>query len=169
MDYMPVTPLVDPVVRWTQEVSFEPVRPSSGPLITQTGLAQSKSFDLFATASGAHAPTAAPKSDSEGGSTRSATVSEAPAKTTPYLSARASDADIDVIASQRVKLMAVKYASGSASAEVVARLEILNRRLLEHAPRVSIRQVEALEVANEKLAQIRAAREERAKRFGLST
>ena len=64
--------------------------------------------------------------------------------------------------------MAAKYASRTASDEILARLEILNRRLLDRSPRVSPGQVEALESANEKLIRIRAAREERAKRLGIT-
>lgn len=79
------------------------------------------------------------------------------------------NAEIDQIAKQRVRLMAAKYAGGPQSTEILARLEILNSRLLERAPRVSKEQVVALENAHDQLARIRAAREERAKRFGIPT
>ena len=75
--------------------------------------------------------------------------------------------EIDRIAKQRVKLMAAKYASSVESSEIMARLEILNRRLLDRSPRVSKDQVLALENANEQLLRIRAAREERSKRLGI--
>lgn len=65
--------------------------------------------------------------------------------------------------------MAAKYASGIESSEIVARLEILNRRLLDRAPRVSKDQVVALENANDQLAHIQAAREERSRRLGIPT
>ena len=73
--------------------------------------------------------------------------------------------DVEVIARQRVKLIAAKYAGGVESSEIVARLEILNRRLSAIAPRVTTEQVTALEDANERLATIRAARVERAARL----
>ena len=60
MDYINITPLVDPIINWTNVAPFEPKRPIREPLITQTGLAQSKPFDLFATGTGARTPTAVP-------------------------------------------------------------------------------------------------------------
>ncbi len=168
MDYINVTPLVDPVVNWTYVAPFEPKRPKQEPFISQTSLAQSKAFDLFAVGSGALAPTAIPDVRTVGDSPRASAVSEFSPKASPYSIAGVPDADIDRIANQRVKLMAAKYASGTASAEIVARLEILNRRLLDRAPRVSLDQLEALESADEKLTRMRAAREERSKRLGLS-
>lgn len=167
MDYINVTPLVDPVVNWANIAPFDPKRAGRESFATQTGLAQSKSFELFATSTGARAPTAVPNARSTANSSHTAAVSELSLKASPYASTGTTDAEIDRIANQRVKLMAAKYASSTASAEVVARLEILNRRLLDRAPRVSIDQVEALESANAKLTQIRVAREERAKRLGL--
>lgn len=168
MDYISVTPLVDPIVNWAHVAPFEPKRLRRESLITQTGLTQSKSFDLFAAETGARAPTAVPDVSAEGDYPRVSAINEISTKASPFALARAPDGDIDRIANQRVRLMAAKYASSAASAEILARLEILNRRLLERAPRVSIDQVEALESANTKLDQIRAAREERARRLGLS-
>lgn len=168
MDYISVTPLVDPIVNWAHVAPFEPKRRPRESLITQTGLAQSKSFDLFAAETGARAPTSVPNLSVEGGFPCVSAINENSTKASPVASAGTPDGDIDRIANQRVRLMAAKYASGAASAEIVARLEILNRRLLERAPRVSLDQVEALESANSKLDQIRAAREERARRLGLS-
>jgi hypothetical protein len=46
-------------------------------------------------------------------------------------------------------------------------MEILNSRLSERAPLVSMEQVAALEDAYDQLDRIRATREERAKRFGI--
>lgn len=168
MDYINVTPLVDPVVNWSNVAPYEPKRPTGDPFITQTGLAQSKSFDLFTAQTGARAPTSVPDMRAVDSSPRASAVSEFSPKATPYAIAGAPDADIDRIANQRVKLMAAKYVSNSASAEILARLEILNRRLLDRSPRVSIGQLEAIESANAKLARIRAEREERSKRLGLS-
>ena len=168
MDYINITPLVDPIINWTNVAPFEPKRPIREPLITQTGLAQSKPFDLFATGTGARTPTAVPDVRTVSESPCVSAISEFSCKASPYSIEGAPDADIDRIANQRVRLMAAKYVSGAASTEVVARLEILNQKLLDRAPRVSIDQLESLESANEKLARIRAAREERSKRLGLS-
>lgn len=77
------------------------------------------------------------------------------------------DSDIEKIAAQRVRLMAINYADKGASKETLARLEILNRRLLDRSPRVSKEQVSELELAGDRLLRIRASREERAKRLGL--
>lgn len=75
--------------------------------------------------------------------------------------------EVDRIAKQRVRLMAAKYASGAESTEMVARLEILNRRLVDRAPLVSSNQVQALESAANQLIQARTAREARMKRLGI--
>ncbi|MDP1548038.1 MAG: hypothetical protein Q8L87_18665 [Anaerolineales bacterium] len=74
---------------------------------------------------------------------------------------------VERIANQRVRLLAAKYAGSNETQEIVARLEILNRRLLSIAPRVSEEQVASLERAHEQLTRIRAAREERSKRLGI--
>lgn len=75
--------------------------------------------------------------------------------------------EIDRIAKHRVRLMAARYASGAESFEMVARLEILNRRLLDKSPRVSVEQVQSLEIAASQLAQAQAGREERMRRLGI--
>ncbi len=71
------------------------------------------------------------------------------------------------IAKQRVRLMAARYATGDNSSELMARLEILSRRLSEHIPRVSLQQVQALEAASAQVVQVRKNREERMKRLSL--
>lgn len=170
MDYVNVTPLVDPIVNWANVAPFEPRRQAREADVTQTRLAQWKneSFDLFASRTGALAPTTGPKGGEAILSERASVVSEFAEKTSHYTSKGALEAEIDRIANQRVKLMAANYASSASSVEIVARLEILNRRLLDRAPRVSKEQVEALESANEKLVRIRTTREQRSKRLGVS-
>jgi hypothetical protein len=123
--------------------------------------------DFFADLTGANAPTAIPRAQVEGieGGTR--ILRESAAVMSAATTAASSNADIDRIAKQRVQLMAARYASGTVSAEIMARLEILNQRLLESAPRVSNDQLQALERASEQLARIRVAREERSRRLGI--
>ena len=75
---------------------------------------------------------------------------------------------IDGIAYGRVVLLAAKYVNAASQAEIVARLEILNRRLLEQAPRITEQHMHALEEAEDHVRRTRAAREERSRRLGLS-
>ena len=72
------------------------------------------------------------------------------------------------IAYGRVVLLAARCAAAGSQAEITARLEILNRRLLEQAPRISEDQVRALEEAEAHVMASKAAREERFRRLGLS-
>lgn len=170
MDYVDVTPLVNPIVSWAHIAPFEPRRNACQAPLMQTHSARSEDnpFDLFVSGSGAFAPTSIVENRAEKvGQRRDSASSTIPA-TALYAFQRSNDSEIDRIAKQRVKLMAAKYASRTASDEILARLEILNRRLLDRSPRVSPGQVEALESANEKLIRIRAAREERAKRLGIT-
>jgi TolA-binding protein len=74
---------------------------------------------------------------------------------------------VDSVASQRVQLLAAQYASGNHAKELQARLEILNHRLLEKSPRVSVEQVEFLENINAQLDTLSAKRVARAERLGL--
>ena len=78
-----------------------------------------------------------------------------------------SSGDTDGIASQRVQLLAAQYANGPHAKELQARLEILNHRLLERSPRVSVEQVEFLENVNTQLETLAVKRTERAQRLGL--
>lgn len=167
IDHIDTTPIVNPVVMWESIALFDPKRQALESVVTQTRFTQSKNdpYELFASATGALAPTAVPNARHT--AERSSVVNDL-AVTNSDAPKEEQEAEIDRIANQRVKLMAVKYASSATSAEVLARLEILNQRLLDRAPRVSMEQVEALENANEKLARIRAAREARAIRLGMS-
>jgi len=139
-------------------------------LMEQTSFvtAEARPVDLFAVATGQFAPTSYSISQADPfvEQTPTLTASVRPhAANTPIST---TNEEIDKIANQRVRLMAAKYAEGKESSEIVARLEILNRRLSERAPRVSKEQVAALEDANDQLVRIRTAREERAKRLGIS-
>jgi hypothetical protein len=86
------------------------------------------------------------------------------------VSPTAKGSAVDDVAEQRVLLLARQYASGPSSAEreLLARLEILNQKLLAMAPRVTRERVAALEAVSDKLAVIRERSQKRAERLGLS-
>lgn len=79
------------------------------------------------------------------------------------------DMDISKIAEDRIKLLAIKYANDSISAEMIARLEILNSRLIERAPRVSVEQIMHLEASIDSIKSVEQSILARAKRLGLPT
>lgn len=78
------------------------------------------------------------------------------------------DFDVSKIAEDRIKLLALKYANDSVSVEVIARLAILNSRLIERSPRVTIEQISFLEGSIDSVKSIEQSRLDRAKRLGLS-
>ena len=171
MDYVDVTPLVNPIVTWAHIAPYEPKTntPRQASLLqTHSARSQVNPFDLFVSGSGALAPTFIVEDRVERFSKQRETASRTISQAGLYASPKNDNHEIDRIAKQRIKLMAAKYASDAASAEILARLEMLNRRLLERSPRVLPGQVEALESANDKLNRIRAARVERAKRLGIT-
>jgi hypothetical protein len=103
---------------------------------------------------------------------RNAIVSSTPTIESPGVTENSqnrsgSSAIASSTAEQRVKLMAIKYA-GDSSPELLARLEILNQRLIAQFPRVTESQVSGLERAHEELSQMRAARIARARSLGLT-
>lgn len=170
--HIDVTPLVNPTVPSVNVAPFMPREWEQGALIGRTEFGRTEfatknvgRFEFFAPQTGPSAPTVTPLGavtrDTRPASNQSA-VSPATAIAPP------EETDIDRIASERVKLMAAKYAASAVSSELMARLEILNRRLLDRAPRVSKEQVAALESANDQLARIQAAREERSRRLGIA-
>jgi hypothetical protein len=75
--------------------------------------------------------------------------------------------EIDSIAKSRIQMMAANYAAGKMNREILARLEILNHRLLDKLPRVSKEQVESLERVNEEMSTLQAEREAQARRLGI--
>lgn len=158
-------PVVAPIYR-----SFAPFEPSGkdrgvwGP--TQFASGGGALFDFFSDEKGAFAPTSLPLAKAS----RTEEVTTLIGEVRSHASASSVsklDSEIEKIANQRVRLMAINYADKGASKEILARLEILNRRLLDRSPRVSKEQVHELEVAGERLLRIRASREERARRLGL--
>lgn len=172
--YIDHTPFINPVVA-CDIAPFQPrsreqsnperkVQPNQTAFITE----EAKAVDLFATTKGLFAQITSPMPQSVPSTEPTPTLNESVHFHSSAAVVPPPSVEIDQIAKQRVRLMAAKYASGSAqSSEILARLEILNSRLSERAPLVSKEQVTALEDANNQLVRIRAAREERAKRLGI--
>lgn len=174
--YVDHTPFINPVVALNiapfQPRPIKQSNPERKGLTSQTAFvaAEANAVDLFATTKGPLAQTKSPTTQLTPSAEPTPTLNESVHLHDAAAVVSPPSIEIDQIAKQRVKLMAAKYASGSTqSSEILARLEILNRRLSKHAPLVSKEQVIALEDANAQLARIRAAREERAKRLGLSS
>lgn len=168
--YLDTTPVLNPPITWNSAATSmlgmqEGKTPS---LRTEFTTAKANLVDFFSVVRGPLAPTAVPSSQAELYAQTSPLSEFADTSIAAAAVASSLTADIARIAKQRVQLMAAKYASGTESSEVVARLEILNRRLLDRAPRVTKNQVLALENANEQLVRIRAAREARSKRLGIA-
>ncbi len=171
IDYVNVTSLVDPIVSWAHIAPYEPQKntPHQSTLLqTHSARSEVNPFELFVSGSGAFAPTSIIENRFETYGKGRGMTSRAISRAELCPAPKNDNCEIDRIAKQRVKLMAAKYATDAASAEIVARLEILNWRLLERSPRISPEQVESLELANDKLNRIRAAREDRAKRLGIT-
>lgn len=156
------TALIEQSVNWAQYAPYQPSRPA--PAVSGYGTRSSSKedpFELFTAPRGAWAPTFIQNF-------QAANV-PAPVPVQPKPSAAPGATDrVDRIAKQRVQLLAIKYANQTAITEVTARLEILNQQLLGEAPRVSQAQVQALEQASQRVAEIRQAREARSKLLGLS-
>jgi len=168
--YIDHTPYINPVVA-ANIAPFQPRTLEQRSLLTnQTAFVTVKAdtIDLFATIKeGRLAQTAPPIPSATPSAEPTPTLKESiHSHPVSAVLLPASD-EIDHIAKQRIKLLAIKYASDAQSSEILARLEILNSRLSAHAPLVSKEQVTALENANAQLDNIRAAREERAKRLGI--
>lgn len=171
MDYVDVTTMVNPIVNWAQIDTYEPQRRARWEFFqpTQSARTQENPFDLFMSGTGVYSPTLVIYNKADKSTQNREITNKAVSTTSPATPQQSDDVEIDQISKQRVKILAAKYAVGTASEELIARLEILNRRLLDRSPRVSLEQVEALESANEKLLRIRASREERARRLGITT
>ena len=169
MDYVDMTGNVTGFVNWANVAPFEPERrerPRSEVREIQTQI--SGATDFFDAVKGPGAPTAKLSKDRRANSFTTLTSDISESKSTMSSKALVTEAtEIDRIAKQRVRLMAAKYVSGKESPEMVARLEILNSRLLDRSPRVTVAHVQSLESAANQLAQARAAREERMRRLGI--
>ncbi|WP_147298674.1 hypothetical protein [Lysobacter soli] len=77
------------------------------------------------------------------------------------------ESDVERIARQRIHVMALRAGEGNRSSELLARLEILNQRITERAPRVTSAQVAALELSVSRLDSLNQAHAERMRRLGL--
>ncbi|MEC4749569.1 hypothetical protein [Methylomicrobium sp. Wu6] len=171
--YIDHTPYINPVVATNiapfQSRTLEQSRPKREVLTNQTAFvtAETKAVDLFAATKGPLAQTAPPMQQLAPSTEPTPTLNESVHSHNSDVVVPPPSIEIDQIAKQRVRLMVAKYASGTQSSEILARLEILNSRLSERAPLISKEQVTALEDANAQLARIRTAREERAKRLGI--
>lgn len=155
---------------WAEVAPYQPKRRELKTFVQQTPFSTIKSdlMDFFAAGTGLSSPTAEPNLGATFDATLTSTINESIA--TPVINPVKAipNANVERIVKQRVQLMAAKYVGGAESSEIVARLEMLNRRLLDQAPRVSKDQVVALENANDQLGRIKAAREERSRRLGIS-
>jgi hypothetical protein len=170
MDYVSPTSAVDPTVNWAQYAPYEPSLRTGLEALTHTPFVNPsiKPFEFFIQSVGVDAPTSLHYKGSAKRSSQAPSISDFISSSKQPAVDLGVDIELDKIAKQRVKLMAAKYASNGASAEIIARLEIFSHRLLERSPRVTQSQVHALENADENLFRIRKLREERAKRLGIS-
>lgn len=151
MDFQYATTPIDPIVKWGNIAPYEAQPDPQNFLAMQTGAAQKdKHLDLFsgqfsAVPTGGHYAI---------GGNRTAVAPRPVLHVIP----QKPEAALDEIAQQRIKLLAIKYASEKVSKELVARLEILNHRLIDQAPRVKQEHFANLDAAESRL---RAKREER--------
>ncbi len=167
--YVDTTPLITPLSSWIGTAPFDPKKQVLKEAINRTAFASEKSqiVDLFDDAKeGPQAPTALAPTPT--GAPNVTPIGNESSKVNIARTDFHSGQDEDRIARRRVELMAAKYAGGKNTAEIVARLEILNNRLIEKSPRITPAQVDALETATLMAARSKIAREERAQRLGIS-
>lgn len=157
---------------WEEIAPYEPKNSQQQieSYLTAFAYEQESIADIFSIAKGALAPTTGPvaATGSDILITQTVVSNQASAKVQPVIHAQVEESEVRKISKQRVQLMAAAYARSVDSSEILARLEILNQRLLNKSPRVSKAQVDALEKANDQLAALRAQREQQAKRLGFS-
>lgn len=165
-------PLVFPEIQWVVDAPFRPENLFQSSLISQTGFA-SKSVvpsNFFGNTTGPDAPTSTASENTNFGGAYSSSQTQLDSSKKNSAGANFSwmGNDIERIASQRVKLIAEKYARDNVPQEILARLEILNHRLSKFYPRVTDAQVKALEIANDHLINLEDAHDEIAHRLGIS-
>lgn len=164
--YSPTHFLQSPPAIWRSESAFEPLNSISSRGGGHTLFAALPEIDLFAE----------PKFERAGtfidarqpvAPIRTSLVDEG-SRASSFVDPENFPADeIDTIAKNRVRLLAANYVDGKMSAEIAARLEILDLRMLERAPRVTSQHVEALETANALLDRTQQSRAERRRRLGI--
>jgi hypothetical protein len=170
MDYYVDTASTTGFVNWANVAPFEPERRERqrSPLSNEVFTPISGAPNFFDAVSGPLAPTAKlSRNPPKESFTPIASEAKEIHPQNLVENSGGKTTEINNLAKQRVRLMAARYASGVESSEMVARLEILNRRLLEKSPRVSTAQIQALEDAAGELARARQVREERRKRLGI--
>lgn len=165
-------PLTFPEIQWVVDAPYRPEKLFQSSLISQTGFA-SKSVvpsDFFGNKAGPDAPTFTVSENINFGKGYSSpqTQLDSSKKSLAGENVAWMCNDIERIASQRVKLIAEKYARDNVPQEILARLEILNHRLSKFSPRVTDAQVKALEIANDHLINLDDAHDEIAHRLGIS-
>lgn len=112
-------------------------------------IGQDGAYELFADMSGVRAPTS--------GLPRSSAVIRREA--VEHRDQFSNSAAIDAISRQRTKLMAMNYASGGKSNEILARLEIINNKFLKKYPRVTRERLEILDEVAQVIVDSEAALE----------
>jgi hypothetical protein len=171
MDYVSIPDYANNFINWANVAAFEPDMQEShiSHAARKIQTISAGAPDFFEVKSGPEAPTAFPASKHGAPSFRSPTgiVGEGASRSGSHVDIGRTTDEVERIANQRVKLLAVKYASSEESKEIVARLEILNRRLLDRSPRVSADQVQGLEDAAAQLSMVRKSREDRMRRLGI--
>jgi hypothetical protein len=170
MDYYSPTQFLQspPAIR-SQASGYEPPKSSGGRLHEHTLFAVLPEITLFSEPKAESAGTAIEKFRPVA-SPRTSLLNEdlGLAREVGHVNvARNSVEEIDTIANNRVRLLAANYVGGQMSTEIAARLEILDRRMLERAPRITHQHVEVLETANALLERIQQSRVERKKRLGM--
>lgn len=76
-----------------------------------------------------------------------------------------AETQVERMARQRAQIIAMRNENRDVTSDLLARLQILNRRLAEQVPRVQERQVAALEVAAASLETLREAHAQRMARL----
>lgn len=161
--YFSTEPITSPL--WANIAPYQP--PTGGKSSARTEFGTQSFDDFFKVPTGLSAPTPAPMALPKDHLVATVPLVENRKKEIVGSTISESNEEIHKIARQRVQLLAAKYAKGSETTEIIARLEMLNRRLLEKSPRISDVQVAALEDAHQKLINMQLARKDRAKRLGI--
>jgi hypothetical protein len=159
--YANTTPLHSPVHRW-EEIKPGVAKPTHSFSFEKLtgGSSAARSLEVFRDVSEA--------THLSGSSSAHATANTvAPSGQAAQHSVPSVGGEAEVIASQRVRLLAAKYVGGKPSREVLARLAILDEKLLAALPRVTHDQVFALEQIAERLIGLSTSREQRAKKFDI--
>lgn len=158
MDMMPITSVMEPVHEFTANAPWQPLKQEAAwngtSFVTlPEGMPWLRSTSLGTTG---------------GALTRTGhdepSVAALGRHSAPRAQPEPQRSPIDLVASERVKLLAAKYASDDASRELLARLEVLSGKLRAMAPTVEPSQVAFLESVHRVLEDGQRQSEERARR-----